>query len=430
VSNDAVTDRSFLTGESDPVTALRAAVIRAGEVNLGAPFTLTATAVGEDTSLRQVARLVEQAENARNRYTSLADKAARVYAPVVHLLALVAFLGWVIFSGDVRFALNVAIAVLIITCPCALGLAVPAVSTAAIGKLYELGFLVKSGTALERLAEVDTVVFDKTGTLTQPKTTLQLAALSAQEKSVALALAQHSTHPVSRAIVQALVDVTPAPVSDISEVSGIGMTGSYHDKVVFLGRGKAGLVLEIDDRVLPLGQSEALRAGSETAVEGLTAQNLSLSLMSGDRPAAVEHVAKTLGISERTSEATPEQKHQWVTRQAATGHQVAMIGDGLNDTAALAAAHASVAPSTALDASRNAADVVLLRDSLEDLPRLFKIARMSSHLSRQNFAIATFYNLIAVPIALAGFATPLIAALAMSISSLTVLINALRVRMG
>ena len=166
LSDDALMDRAFLTGESAAVNAQKDDLLQAGEINLAAPLRLRATAVGEDTTLRRMAALVETAENGRNAYTALADRAAQVYAPAVHLLALVAFLGWLVATGDVRHSLNIAIAVLIITCPCALGLAVPAVSTAAISRLFSAGFLVKHATALERLAEVDHVVFDKTGTLT------------------------------------------------------------------------------------------------------------------------------------------------------------------------------------------------------------------------------------------------------------------------
>ena len=424
---DALTDRSFLTGESHPVQLISGASVSAGEINLGAPLRMVATSVGEDTTLRRMARLVEGAENARNRYTGLADRAAQVYAPAVHLLALVALLGWILISGDVRFALNVAIAVLIITCPCALGLAVPAVSTAAIGKLYELGFLVKSGTALERLAEVDSVVFDKTGTVTLPGVSSIADELTETEKSVALALAQNSMHPIARAVQTALVDVVPAKLSAVEEVAGCGIKGRHGGVDVFLGRGDNGLALIIGDKERSLEKQETLRDGAGEAVAALDAAGLSIALVSGDAPSNVSAVAFELGIRDLAAGVTPDNKHRLIERRQSDGQRVAMIGDGLNDTAALASAHASIAPSTAMDASRNAADVVLLRDGLHDIPTLFRIANAATRLSRQNFAIATAYNLVAVPIAILGFATPLLAALAMSTSSITVLLNALRV---
>ena len=425
---EGLTDRSFLTGESEPVSLAEGDVISAGEINLGAPFRMEATRVGEDTTLRRMARLVEGAENARNRYTSLADRAAQVYAPAVHLLALVAFIAWVAISGDVRFAINVAIAVLIITCPCALGLAVPAVSTAAIGKLYELGFLVKSGTALERLAEVDGVVFDKTGTVTLPGVSRLSEGLDATQQSVALALAQSSSHPVARAVQSALPDVVPADVTDIREVAGQGISGTYGDRVVFLGRENGVLSLRMGDVMTSLGQVETLRPGAREAVDALSAMKLTPTLLTGDAPERAARIARDLHIEDVAAGVSPEDKHALIEARVAEGRRVAMVGDGLNDTAALAAAHASIAPSSAMDASRNAADIVLLRDGLHDLPRLFRISQAATRLSQQNFAIATAYNLVAVPIALLGYATPLLAALAMSVSSITVLLNALRVR--
>jgi Cu2+-exporting ATPase len=424
----ALTDRSFLTGESDPASLACGDPVSAGEINLGAPFRLRATSVGEDTTLRRMARLVEGAEAAKTRYTGLADRAAQIYAPAVHLLALAAFAGWLIISGDVRFSLNVAIAVLIITCPCALGLAVPAVATAAIGKLYEHGFLVKSGTALERLAEVDGVLFDKTGTLTVPGVAGLTDVLDAKQKSVALALAQSSSHPVSRAIRDGLSGIAPAPVTDIRDVPGRGVEGRLGGVQVFLGRGQDGLTLTIGGNEHPLRQDETLRPGAAEAVAMLEKSGLHPALVSGDAESRVRALAKKLDISDATAEIGPDAKHELVTNRSADGSRFLMVGDGLNDTAALAAAHASLAPSSAMDASRNAADIVLLREGLSDLPLLLAIARKSTRLSRQNFAIAAVYNLIAVPIALLGFATPLIAALAMSASSVTVLLNALRVR--
>lgn len=431
LSATALTDRSFLTGESHPVETETGRDVRAGEINVGAPFTLRSTAVGEDTSLRRVARLVEQAENARNSYTGLADRAAQIYAPVVHLLALFAFIGWFIGTGDARHALNVAIAVLIITCPCALGLAVPAVSTAAIGKLFSLGFLVKSGTALERLAMVDHVIFDKTGTLTIPEVGYETTGFGTVEKSVALALAQQSNHPISRALAARLDGVQPATIDALNEVSGCGMEGRFDGQIVRLGRGDwvgsegEGLGVQIGSKIIHLGQYERLRPGAADAVSTLRSRGYAIDLLSGDTDAPVQAVTSQLDLDAAISGVTGEEKHDRIA--AYQGH-VAMVGDGLNDTAALAAADASIAPSSALDASRNAADVLLLRESLVDLPALFRVARRARSISYQNFAIAAAYNCIAIPIALSGLATPLLAALAMSSSSITVLLNALRVR--
>ncbi|MEP3674619.1 heavy metal translocating P-type ATPase [Sulfitobacter sp.] len=430
LDTEALTDRAILTGESAAVTLHAGDAVQAGEVNLSSPFRVTALAVGEDSSLRQMAALVETAENARNSYTALADRAAQIYAPAVHLLALIAFTGWFVTTGDIRHSLNIAIAVLIITCPCALGLAVPAVSTAAVGRLFFFGFLVKHATALERLADVDHVVFDKTGTLTMPAITLP-HSLSNTELSVLKSLAVASHHPMSKALVAALEDVEMAHVDDIQEIAGHGLRGRVGDTPVRLGHGAwlgadfVGLGVRFADN--PPQQIEtldALRPGVREALNGL---GLPCEVVTGDADAPARALEQMLGIPVKAN-ARPEDKLRILQHLKENGAHVLMIGDGLNDTAALAAAHASVAPAKALEASRSASDVVVLKDSFADLPVVLKIARATRRLSQQNFAIAALYNFIAVPIALAGFATPLAAALAMSVSSLTVLINAQRMR--
>lgn len=429
-SDTAELDRSFLTGESDSVFVGHHGAVQAGEINLGGPIRVTASAVGEDTSLRRMASLVELAENGRNKYTALADRAAQVYAPLVHVLAFVAFIGWLWASGDMRLSLNIAIAVLIITCPCALGLAVPAVSTAAIGRLFSKGYLVKHATALERLAEVDRVVFDKTGTLTVPGVTLD-DGLSERQKSIVLALAQASDHPVSRAVVKALPSTPAAAISELFEVAGCGIEGRIDGDVVRLGNGRwlgaefDGLGVQIGAEILPITLSESLRNGALEAVQGIV---IPAEIMTGDTGAKAEVVAQKLGIDTWHSDVSAMQKHDILSQYAQSDTRVLMVGDGLNDTAALAAAHASIAPSSALDASRNAADIVVLNDSFADLPLVLRIAKGTRRLSEQNFAIAAVYNMIAVPIALAGFASPLMAAIAMSTSSITVLLNAQRIR--
>lgn len=434
-SESATMDRSFLSGESAPATMAMGDHIQAGIVNLGAPITVIATAVGEDTTLRRVSALVEMAENSRNSYTTLADKAAQIYVPTVHLLALAAFISWVWITGDIRYGVNIAIAVLIITCPCALGLAVPAVATAAISKLYSQGYLVKSGTALERLAEVDTIVFDKTGTLTLPGLDPSFADLDETEQSIVRALAQVSDHPVSRAIAAALAQVPAARVTGITEIAGCGVEGSYQGQTVRLGKG-SWLGAEFDGvgfRIATQGakkipMTERLRSGVATAITKLQAAGYDVQLMSGDKAGAVAPVAGALGIDRAIGGLSAEEKHGRLVRMAQDNHRVLMVGDGLNDTACLAAAHVGIAPSSALDASRNAADIVVLSEDFEALPMVLKISRKATRLYKQNFAIAAVYNIVAVPIALLGHTTPLIAALAMSASSITVLLNALRAR--
>ncbi len=427
-------DRSFLTGESLAIDAGPGTQIAAGEVNLGAAITLRATAVGEDTTLRRMIAMVETAEGAKNRYTALADRAAQVYAPLVHLLAFATFVGWFVVSGDVAKAMNIAIAVLIITCPCALGLAVPAVMTAAAGRLFRHGLLVKDATAIERLAEVDTVIFDKTGTLTEGHARIDPTVLSTQDQAILAALASQSQHPVSRAITAAMpVDVRPAELTEVTETAGQGISALWQGRIVRLGRGAwvgaaNSPALKIGDAapiVLPM--SETLRDGAEDAVAALTQRGLAVSILSGDAPAPVDKIAQVLGVPAR-SELSPDDKCTVIRDQTASGKNVLMVGDGLNDTAALALAHASISPASALDASRAASDVVLLGRSLREVPLAIATSKSARLRVLENFAIAAGYNMIAVPLAIAGIATPLTAAIAMSLSSITVLLNALRLR--
>ena len=434
-------DRSLLTGETLPVFAAPGLAVSAGEVNLTGPLVVEVTAAGEDSSLHRMADLVAMAESTRNRYTSLADRAAGFYAPTVHILSFVAALGWYFHTGDARLAVNIAAAILIITCPCALGLAVPAVTTAASGRLFRKGMLIKSGTAIERLAEVDTVVFDKTGTLT-----LGLPALVApdtvdpRDLALAAGLARGSSHPLSRALTDAAAQagIEPEKVRSLIEVPGYGAEGEWDGKRVRLGRAawvgaepgrQTAAWLAVEGRApVSFAFEDAMRPGAEDAVRGLREAGLRVLLISGDTAPAVEAFAARAGIAEWLAEALPQDKVARLGELASAGHRVLMVGDGLNDTAALAAAHASLSPASALDAARVASDIVLLGEDIAPISAAIATARSAVRRIKENFIIAAAYNIVAVPIAIAGLATPLSAALAMSTSSITVSLNSLRLK--
>ncbi|KUF12622.1 heavy metal translocating P-type ATPase [Pseudoponticoccus marisrubri] len=435
-------DRSLLTGETLPVYAAPGRPVSAGEVNLTGPLTIRASAVGRDTSLARMADLVAIAESGRSRYTSLADRAAKLYAPGVHILSALAFLGWLAWSGDLRVALNIAAAVLIITCPCALGLAVPAVTTAASGRLFKRGLLIKDATALERLAQIDTVVFDKTGTLTAgtPELT-NLDDFTRRDLQIALALAQGSSHPLSQALTSAAqaAGITPADLEDLEEVPGHGTQATWQGRQVRLGRATwtGGQATESTAAWLRVGTdgpaqaflfTDRLREGAAETVAALKSAGHRVILLSGDTTAAVETLARRLDIPHWMAEALPQDKVARIEALTAEGRHVLMVGDGLNDTAALTAAHASISPASALDAARVASDIVLLGRSLAPIPQALTTATKATRRIRENFTIATWYNVIAVPLAVAGLCSPLIAALAMSASSITVSLNALRLR--
>ena len=434
-------DRALMTGESLPAFAGPGTAVSAGEVNLTGPLTVEVTAAGEDTALHRIADLVAIAESGRNNYTSLADQAAKLYAPGVHILSALAAVGWYLYTFDLRVSLNIAAAVLIITCPCALGLAVPAVTTAASGRLFRKGMLIKDGTAMERLAEVDTVVFDKTGTLTMGAPhPVGLSELPAEAKGVALSLATVSGHPLAEALAKGLRDLgqLPETLDKLREVPGYGVEGQWQGKTVRLGRATwvgaealdvTATFLHIEGEApIAVTFTDSMRPGAAEAVQGLKANGLRVILVSGDTRGAVERFAAEIGIDEVMAEALPDQKATRVAELAAQGARVLMVGDGLNDTAALAAAHVSISPASALDAARVASDMVLLGKDLAPIADAFETSVKARARIRENFSIATVYNIVAVPFAIAGFATPLAAALAMSASSITVSLNALRLR--
>jgi len=434
-------DRGLLTGESLPAFAGPGTALAAGEMNLTGPLVLRVTAAGRDSSLHRMADLVAVAEAGRGRYTSIADRIVKYYAPGVHILAGLSWAGWMLYAGDMRQATNIAAAVLIITCPCALGLAVPAVMTAASGRLFRRGVLIKDGTALERLAEVDTVVFDKTGTLTEgrPEPT-NLGEHPRETVAVALALAAGSSHPLARALAEAATSmgIGPAAVTELREVPGYGVEGRFGERSVRFGRAAwVGAEAGADTAAwLRIGQeppreftfADRLRDGAAETVQALVARGLRVELLSGDAEAPVAALALRLGIEHWRAGVLPAEKADRVARLTAEGRKVLMVGDGLNDTAALAGAHVSISPATALDAARTASDIVLMGGTLTPVAETVETSRRAIRRIRENIGISNVYNLIAVPLAVVGLCTPLIAALAMSSSSITVTLNALRLR--
>lgn len=445
VSGQSDIDRSLLTGESVPVPARDGTLLQAGTLNLTGPLTIVATAVANDSFLAEMMRLMEAAESGRSAYRRIADRAARLYAPVVHSVALLTCIGWWIATGDAHRAITIAIAVLIITCPCALGLAVPMVQVVAARRLFEQGILLKDGGALERLAEIDAIVFDKTGTLTlgQPRL-LGADAIDPSALGIAAAMAMHSRHPYSRALAAArVVDLPALSATDVSEHPGAGMEARIGPHTYRLGRAawtlastmvhgadsrSAGVVLARDGQLLAsFAFEDRLRDGARDAIAELTRDGFAIEVLSGDRDTAVRRIASELG-ARHLADVSPSGKVDRVAAIEASGRKVLMVGDGLNDAPALAAAHASMAPASAADIGRNAADLVFLHESLRAVPQAIRIARAAAQLVQQNLGLAVVYNIVAVPIAVMGYVTPLVAAVAMSSSSVVVIANALRLR--
>ncbi|MCW1413736.1 cation-translocating P-type ATPase [Rhizobium sp. 1AS11] len=444
VNGESDVDLSIVTGESSPVAVASGSAVNSGAINLTGPLVLRATKVARDSLLSEIIGLMEAAEGGRARYRRVADRAAALYSPAVHLLALVSFLAWGLVGGDWKQAMLVAVAVLIITCPCAMGLAVPVVQVVAAGELFRKGIMVKDGSALERLAEVDIVAFDKTGTLTMGRPRLVKAeAIDAGNTAIACALAAHSRHPLSEALVRDLELVSSLSFDEVTEIPGGGMearngTGVYRlgGRVFASGSGLAlgtggdpfsEVVLSRNGAVLARFLfDDTLRPGAAEAVRALTEAGRETLMMSGDRQSVVDSTARALGIHTALGARAPKQKVEECQRLSGEGHRVLMVGDGINDAPALAAAHVSMAPATASDIGRQAADLVFFKERLDAVPDAIAVARRSASLIRQNFVLAIGYNMLAVPIAIAGLATPLIAAVAMSTSSIIVVTNALR----
>jgi Cu2+-exporting ATPase len=434
-------DTSLITGESVARSAGPGSELFAGTVNQDGSLEVTVTATGADTLLGEIARLMEAAEQGRAQYTRLADRAARIYAPAVHGFALLAFLGWFLIGGLAwQPALLVAVSVLIITCPCALGLAVPAVQVVATGRLMRQGIIAKSGDALERLAEIDTVVFDKTGTLTlgQPKLADQSEVPLADLRAAA-SLAAASIHPLARALVAAAGAVPLA--GDVHEQPGMGVEGAVAGHKARLGnRTWCG----IDGSPQEAGGSSELwfsrpglpprrflfddtvRADAADVVAALKNKGLAVELLSGDRSEVTGKLAASVGITQWMAQQRPQDKVARLDYLARQGRKVLMIGDGLNDAPALAAAHVSMSPARAAEISRTAADIIVQGEALAPVIETLGVARRARRLVLQNFALAAAYNMIALPLAVAGLVTPLIAAAAMSASSLVVTLNAMR----
>jgi P-type Cu2+ transporter len=428
-------DLSLLTGESAPKSVGPGGSVHAGTLNLTAPLTVTVTAAGPDSSIAEIARLMDEAGQGRSRYVRIADRAARLYAPAVHTLAASSFVIWLLLGAGWHQSLLIAAAVLIITCPCALGLAVPAAQIVAAGSLMRAGVLVKDGSALERLAEADRALFDKTGTLTLGRPELvNAAALTEDDQTVALALARSSRHPLAEALRRALEldGVVPVSLGDVREQPGFGVTASHRGELVSLGRGEAGDGLATTfargaQAPVRLRFEDRLRPDAKVVIAKLGELGIECSVASGDNGRSVAAAIRGLGLTAQT-DMRPEDKLELIGRLGRSGRKVLMVGDGLNDGPALAAGHVSMAPGSASDVGQNAADAVFLGDSLLPVAKAVVAARRTMRVVRQNFAIAIGYNVVAVPLAFAGMVTPLAAALAMSGSSLIVVANALRLR--
>ena len=433
-------DESVITGETDRREIGRGAQVWAGSLNGAGALTLRVTVAGESTLIDDVKRLVEKASESKSHYRRLADRAASIYSPFVHVTAFGTIVFWLLVGADLHFALVTAISVLIITCPCALALAVPAVQVVATGRLFRAGVYLNASDALERISEIDHVVFDKTGTLTLPmKRVANSTEVSADLLAIASRLARSSRHPLAMSVAACGAD--QEPFADAQETTGAGVSAwidgvearlgssifcDAHYNSANLEADVSTLFIRYGTRVAALEVRQVLRSDAIAVVAALRARGCGVSILSGDRPEAVAPVAQRLGVQDWRGGVKPDDKIAVIQALTKAGARVLMIGDGLNDAPALAGAHASLSPIEAVDMARARADAVFLGDKLQPIVVALHICRKARLLMRQNLWLAVIYNIIAAPLAIAGHVTPLIAAAAMSISSILVTANALR----
>ena len=438
-------DQSVITGETLFAKAEAGTPVYAGSLNISGTLRIRVSAASEATLLSEITKLLDNALQARSRYIRLADRASRLYAPVVHATALLTVIGWVLLGASWHDAVVTGIAVLIITCPCALGLAIPTVQTVASGAMFNAGVLLNSGDAIERVAEVDHVIFDKTGTLTLPDLEVVNAAGVPEfllELAGQLALSSH--HPVAAAV--ARVSNAKAPLTGAIEEPGQGMRATVGGVEARLGRpsfcgaekiaaDRADLDPEASVVAFRFGDEkyvfsirQALRRDARAIIAGLTKRNIAVEILSGDREPAVRSAARELGVHQWRAAVTPADKIARIDQLKRDGYRVMMVGDGLNDAPSLAAAHVSMSPISAAHLSQATADLVFLGKPLAPVMAAIDFSRKALRLMRQNLWLAVGYNILAVPIAISGVVTPLIAAAAMSGSSILVMLNALRAR--
>ena len=439
-SGSSLINTALVTGESDPRPVTVDDQVYAGTINLDTPIELTVDKANDDSLLAEIVRLIEAAEQNRSRYVVLADRAAQLYTPLVHTLAGAAFfIWWQVIGAPWQESLMTAVTVLIITCPCALGLAVPVVQVLATSRLMKAGVMVKSGDALERLARINAAFFDKTGTLTSGEPRL-VGTIDPDNLALAAALAANSRHPLATSLAAAAEGMTLPAVTDVEEREGEGLIGQIGGQTVRLGsRRFVGVPDDADwsgpEVWMKVGDGDAtvfrlsdtLRREAKDTITRFKQLGIKTYLLSGDRHEAVAAVGSDVGIETAVGQMTPQDKFTYLETEKERGSHVLMVGDGLNDTPVMAAADVSMAPGTAIDMAQASADIVYPADDLSLAPATWQFAKRAALLIKQNFALAALYNMIAVPLAFAGYVTPLVAALAMSLSSIVVISNSYRI---
>lgn len=446
-------DESMMTGEARPVDKREGDRVTGGTVNLGGAFTMRAEGVGEETVLSGIIRIVEEAQSSKAPVQRLADRVAGIFVPIVLGIALLTFvLQFSVGGADVGTALVAAVAVLVIACPCAMGLAVPTAVSAATGRGAERGILIRNAEALELAGALDVVVFDKTGTLTHGKPeVVQVRSFREESESFLVSLAasveEHSEHPLARSIVAhaAKIGAPLYPVSEFATTAGLGVEGLVNGRKVLIGRQK-NLPKELEREVLlPPGGSivwvildgrtagafvvvDTVREDAAQAIATLKEMGVEPVMLTGDRASTAGHVAGQVGIERVISEVFPDQKGEVLRSIQSEGKKVAMVGDGVNDAPALAIADVGIAMSGGTDVAMSTADITILGDELTRVPQAIRLSSRTMRIIRQNLFWAFIYNIVGIPLAAFGLLNPMIAGAAMAFSSVSVVANSLRLR--
>ncbi|GAA1816270.1 cation-translocating P-type ATPase [Brevibacterium celere] len=455
VAGHSAVDEAMLTGESAPVEVGVGDTVTGATINTSGVLEVRAERVGAETTLAAMADLVSRAQLGKPAVQRLADRISAVFVPIVFVISVLTFLAWGLISGDWAMGLHAALTVLIIACPCALGLATPTALAVSSGRGSQLGILVSGPEALESTRSIDTVVLDKTGTLTTGVMTLIGSQLSDADFAVLARLEEQSEHPVARAIVEASraervtagAATASARVEDFAAIPGGGLEARIDGREVIAGRpdllGERGITVDVAPDAVPAGATivalavdgdfrgltfvaDEVRDGAASAISELHRLGLRTVLLTGDNASAAEAVAGKLGITEVFADVRPEGKIAVVDELQADGRSVAMVGDGINDAAALAGADLGIAMGSGTDAAMAASDITMVRSDPRQIPQAIRLSRRTLGLIKGNLFWAFAYNTAAIPIAAAGLLSPMIAGAAMAFSSVFVILNSLR----
>lgn len=442
IDGQSAVDRSMVTGESIPIEISVGDAVTGGTLNANGRLLVRATRIGRDTVLSQMARLVEKAQDGKAPIQRLADRVSAVFVPIVMSLSLATLVTWLVVTGDTQRAFQAAVSVLVIACPCALGLATPVALLVGTSRAAREGIIIKGAHVLEATRGIDTIVFDKTGTLTTGMMTLQhVDEIVPEYLSAVMAVEMQSEHPIARAVVNGLrdrgVDST-ALVEEFVNIPGVGVSALVNGQLIMIGRSTTQhdsvvTVVEaiVDGRVVVrFDVSDQIKPTAAAIVAELRTLGVRPMIVSGDATGPVHAVAKQVGIdiSETRSGVLPADKLRIVNELQASGASVAMVGDGVNDAAALVAADLGIAMGTGTDAAMEAGDLTIVSGDLAVVPKALALSRRTLRIIRANLFWAFAYNVAALPLAIAGLMNPVLAGLAMALSSAFVVANSLRLR--